>query len=310
MHTFVAGFKTAWPLVVAAMLGLVAYFHARGFSELISAELGAPVPMRRPAAPAALPSPTTNPAPILKRNPFDSTTGPLDGTPPLPPPVLPSAPRTLESAEKCTFGHVTTIVTAPDDYTFAAIKTQDGKSGLHRIGDTVAAHRVMRITRARVWLDEAGKACQMRLGDPIRVRKKPARKRTKRPTRKRRSKVMQLPGNIRKRIEKVSATRFRIERSAMDDIIEKQAQLLRRTRIRRVEGKDGVAGVRVRGVSRGTLLDSVGIQSGDVIRSINGYTLADPQKALEAYGRLQMADELTVQVERKGKLVSIAYEIM
>lgn len=45
---------------------------------------------------------------------------------------------------------------------------------------------------------------------------------------------------------------------------------------------------------------SSGAQDGDRLEQINGYDVADPDAALEAFSRLRTASELTVGVERRG----------
>ena len=59
----------------------------------------------------------------------------------------------------------------------------------------------------------------------------------------------------------------------------------------------------------GSLLDTLGMKDGDVMKSINGFDMSDPQKALEAYARLRSADRLTVAMERGGAPVNIDINI-
>ena len=53
----------------------------------------------------------------------------------------------------------------------------------------------------------------------------------------------------------------------------------------------------------------LGLESGDSLRSINGFSLTDPQKALEAYARLRTADHLSVAIERGGQLMTVDFII-
>jgi len=149
----------------------------------------------------------------------------------------------------------------------------------------------------------------MQLGDKVRRKQqsKPRSSQTRRRRRGRRS--ARLPASIASKIEQVSPTEFNIERSALDDILEKQAELMRRTRARPLRKDGQVVGMRVFGVRQGTLLETIGFQSGDVIHSINGFDLTDPEKALEAYGRLRTASDLSVKLSRRGEPMSISYHI-
>jgi general secretion pathway protein C len=72
------------------------------------------------------------------------------------------------------------------------------------------------------------------------------------------------------------------------------------------ETKDGqVVGVRLFGIRPDTLLGSLGIQNGDRLETINGFSMSSPEKALEAYTRLRAADGLNLQVNRRGQPTTI-----
>jgi len=311
MSWLVAWLERGWPVALCTLLLGVAYLQARGVSRLIGAALaeppttvgrGGPVPRWTQDRPSA--------EPILRRNPFDSITGPLDGSEVPAPAPSPSGPPPAQAdplaAPKCDFGHVTMILATEPNDGLVAIKTRDGKSQLCQLGHTVGEHQLVSIGWDRVWLNGTGERCQMRLGDEIKV-KKPRKKRKKRRGRKRRS--SRLPKAIASKIERVSATEYRVDRSAIDAILEQQAQLMRGARIRPVKQGDQVTGMRIARVSRGSLMQTVGIRRGDVIQSINGFSLTDPQKALEAYGRLRTADHLALQLMRGGKPVTIDFHI-
>jgi general secretion pathway protein C len=78
-------------------------------------------------------------------------------------------------------------------------------------------------------------------------------------------------------------------------------------RPRQVDGK--VVGFQLRRVPRGTLLDLLGLKSGDELKSINGFALTGPEKALQAYARLRTADAIVVTAVRNGKPLELEYRI-
>ena len=118
-----------------------------------------------------------------------------------------------------------------------------------------------------------------------------------------------LPKSISDKIHKVSDTEFNVERSVLEEVLEKQASLMRGVRLRPRKNGSDVMGLQVSRVRRGTLLNEVGLKNGDVIKGINGFDLTDPQKALEAYGRLRTASELELSLVRNGKPTSIEFHI-
>jgi general secretion pathway protein C len=111
------------------------------------------------------------------------------------------------------------------------------------------------------------------------------------------------------KITKVSDTEFTVERSLVDEILENQAELMRSARIVPEKEGDEVVGIRMFGIRSGSLLSHLGMQNGDRLESINGFQMTDPQKALEAYGRLRSADSLKVQINRKGTPMTLDFNI-
>jgi general secretion pathway protein C len=114
---------------------------------------------------------------------------------------------------------------------------------------------------------------------------------------------------LKNKIKKMSDTNFEIDRSAVDKILENQADLMKSARIV-PEQKDGkVVGLRLFGVRPETLLGQLGLTNGDRLESINGFDMGSPEKALEAYARLRTAESLTVNVNRRGTPTTIEYKI-
>lgn len=114
-----------------------------------------------------------------------------------------------------------------------------------------------------------------------------------------------IPQDIADKIKKISDTEYRVDRSVVDKVLENQAELMRSARII-PETKDGqVVGVRRFGIRPDTLLGSLGIQNGDRLETINGFSMSSPEKALEAYTRLRSAEGLKLQVNRRGQPVTV-----
>lgn len=101
-----------------------------------------------------------------------------------------------------------------------------------------------------------------------------------------------------------------VSRGAIDAALNNPATMMRRTTIF-PETRDGrVVGVRVFGIQPGDMLDSLGFENGDVLRSVNDLDVASPDHCLEAYTRLRRADRFEVSFERRGRLRSHIYAIV
>lgn len=317
-----------FPAVVLVLLALAAYFQAGAATELVGAALISPMPS---ASAGKVPghaargerSEPRSAQPIIDRNPFDSVTGPLNAKP-----IETPVPKAgdLETndplaATPCD-GIAAFIITESLDPLWSVAALQgagEPRPRMRRVGDDVAGKKVEFIgynpleDSPAVWLSGTGALCQVVL---FRTQQVPppvapgvpapaAEPATPAPSRG----ASPVPPEIASKIQKVSDTEFSIDRSVVDNILERQAELMKSARIV-PEQKDGkVVGVRLFGIRPDTLLGALGLQNGDRLETINGFNMASPEKALEAYARLRTASNLNVKVSRRGQPVSIDYRI-
>ena len=326
---FDALFKKYFTLVVLGLVALVAYFQASGTTALLGASLAEPAASTEPvAAPSkpTLPHKVRRTAePLIKRNPFDSVTGPLDAKPPPPVAAADPEPKVTDPLRCPVCSDVKVqIVTESDDpeWSFAALQGNgDPMPQLRRVGDDVGNREVAYIgfnpieASPAVWLKSGSDLCQALLfakqpevsaqpaaaapaAEPEAPAETPPPKGAK-----------PVPDDIKNKIQKVSDSEFHVDRSVVDRILADQAELMRSARIV-PEKKDGkVVGIRLFGIRQDTLLGTLGLQNGDRLETINGFDMASPEKALEAYARLRTANNLNVKINRRGQTQSIDYRI-
>jgi general secretion pathway protein C len=270
----------------------------------------------KPSA-SGLPTATTQHAttadPILGRNPFDSTTGPLNGRPPedvalAPPPDL-SDPF---AAPPCDGVKVLIITASSDpDWSFAALSPpgENQKSVLRRRGGEFNGKQVKFIGWDRVWFTNGGQLCQAEMFRPAGAPVVAAAPPPPPPAAAAAGGAGSVPPDIAKGIVRVSATEFNVDRGVVDKILENQAELMRQARIVPEQENGKVVGIRLFGVRPDTLLGTLGMENGDRLQTINGFDMTSPEKALEAYARLRTADHLTIQVNRRGQNMNLDYNI-
>jgi len=265
--------KRFFPLVVCALLALTAYFQASGIGQLLASAVSQGPPSAPAAAAGILANTTSNKSgkSILARNPFDSITGPLDGR-------IASLPPPQESSP------------SPD----GEPTDEDPACSFGRVL-LISASDDPEWSFASI--EEGGQRKLRRAGDEVGGHSK--KKRSSR----------QLPAAMVSKITKVSDTQFNVERSLVDELLQNQAQLMRSARIVPEKSGGEVVGIRLMRIRKGTLLSHLGMQNGDRLDSINGFSMGDPQKALEAYGRLRTADKLSVQINRKGSPMTLEFNI-
>ena len=313
-------------LVLVPLVMLAALLNAKGITQLVGVGLGADEkqlsapPLVSKAAPLASgqEAHATNADPILSRNPFDSVTGALnkkyvpEDSPAAAPPDL-SDPM---SAPPCEGVKVLVIAASSDpDWSFAALsgggagheKDKD-KSVLRRRGGEFSGKTVKFVGWDRIWMTSGSALCQAELfkGEQ---KTPPAGSAPPPPPPPAGGGPSSLDPSIAKGISKVSATEFNIDRGVVDKILENQADLMRQARIVPEQENGKVVGIRLFGVRPDTLLGVLGMENSDRLQTINGFDMASPEKALEAYARLRTADHLTVQVNRRGQNTNLDYNI-
>jgi general secretion pathway protein C len=310
--------------VVLGMVAMAAYFQAAGAMQLVGTAMlpdRATLTVAPKAAPSAAPAaPKVRSAePILARNPFDSVTGPLNAKPAAE--ALSQAQPDLSNplqAPRCE-GITVTIVTESTDpaWSIAAMRAPgDAVSKLRRVGDQIGSAQIAFIGfnifegRPSVWLTEGARLCQSLMFAPP-VAAAPPGAASAPPT------PGQPPGapsplasEIASKIQKLSPTEFNIDRAVVEKVLENQAELMKSARIVPEKGADGnVVGVRLFGIRPDTLLGTLGFQNGDRLETINGFNMASPEKALEAYARLRTAPNLNIKVNRRGQPVNMDMHI-
>jgi general secretion pathway protein C len=314
--------------IILATLALCAFFLAQGTTRVLASELLEPDAAGPKPAPARVATAepgfgrTRDPAIILRRNIFDSTRGDLTAEP-LPSVVLgpdgepveewdPSQPPPLCTGNLRLVGSV--MSPGYPDWSFAAIAgTSGGKTLLYREGTDVDGSRVLAVYPSRVVMSGSRGPCQL-----LMFKEDESGMRVQVP-----APVARSPGSsavdarnaglsdeeLSDGIEKLSDTRFNIQRSLVDKVLANQGSLMRTARVIPHEENGRVVGVKLYGIRRNSLLGHLGIRNGDMLRTINGYDMTSPDSALEAYSGLRSADKLTLAVKRQNNEMTIEYNI-
>jgi general secretion pathway protein C len=207
-------------------------------------------------------------------------------------------------------GVVASITTESSDAVWSAAALRvagESRGRLRRVGDDVAGKTVSyigfngRAGSPAVWLSSGSELCQVLLfyPEPLLV-SEGAHVAISAST---------VPREIESRIQRLSNSKFRIDRRAVDAILADQSALMNGVRVT-PERRDGkTVGLRLINIRENSLLHEIGLKSGDRIESINGFDIADPERALEAYARLRLAPKLELVLNRRGAPLEIEYLI-
>jgi len=111
-------------------------------------------------------------------------------------------------------------------------------------------------------------------------------------------------------LEKISDNEFEIDGLLLDSILDNSAAFSRGARIVPSIKNGKPNGFKLYAIRPSSVFANLGLMNGDTIHAINGYYLTSPDKALEIYTKIREADEVTVDLTRRGKPVRILYRIM
>lgn len=324
--------------IILTTLMLSAVFLARGTTSLVAGSLLPPQPVARSgsAGPVAPPpgSETPDAHAILARNIFDPTVGPL-----WPPKVTvdPNAPSTEsaaapppnqeyvrgESYPPCE-GSTKVMASLYSDkfpeWSFASLSNGSEAALLYRLGGRFDEKEIVDIVPKGVVFRQAnGQLCSALMFAPPRppgalaANAPPPVAPTIPPAA---SAAAGLPGaggiteaEMDANIHAVSDTKFSVKKTFVDKILMNQAAIMSSARIVPHEENGQVVGVKLYGIRRNSLLGKLGLQNGDLMRTINGFEMSSPDTALEAYARLRSASNLTVAVVRRGQPMNVQYDI-
>lgn len=300
---------------VFALIGVTAFLQARALTLLLGSRLLANSfsPRARTSAwPAAAGAAGVSAAPIRESRGLESR----PRSPRLGSPNSPSGVANLTDPLKAPTceGLTVFIVTESGDRLWSAATLHaagEPHARMRRVGDHVADRLVEfigfnpRAGSPAVWLSNSGGLCQSLLQQPPPVVPVGA------PAQAVARKALEsdLTRQVAAKIARVSDNEFNVDRSAIEQILENQAELLRFVRVA-PEMEDGRAvGLRLLDVRPRSVLTELGFRSGDRIESINGFNVAIPERALEAFAVLRRASNLDIKIRRGSSSVNVAYNV-
>ena len=314
-------------VLVLATLAICALLCAQGATALLAervlgTEDGArPAPSRKTVA-ASRTQRRRDPGVILRRNIFDSALGDLSKAPSedsdLPVGDLPAGE--VEATCSGAMRVIGTVVIPGDlERSVAAIVGTDKKAGLHYGGTEVEGSRIRAIHSDAVLLQAQSGLCRIAMFEVAGAAKKPAfRPATKTGVKKKEpaTKASDTTRNaglthqeMVEGIERINDRNFNLSRSMLNKVLDNAGKIIGIAAVApKIENGESI-GMEIRGIRPHTLLTKIGIQNGDIIESVNGQSLSNPDAALGAYTTLRTADKFTLSVRRDGKSMMINYNL-
>lgn len=236
---------------------------------------------------------------ILQRNLFNASL--LAGTAPIDEPVAEDLEETMLPLRL-----LGTVAASRQEFSWAAVEDQDErKTVVVRVDDALNRATVKRIDRRRIVLSENGVLRELTLEDE--VSDSPPQARVSLP-RGSRSMARARPSSPRKRAaarrmaEQMAAgqarSAVRVQRKQVDEVVRNPANLLSQARILPKYEEGEMVGLQVNAIKPGSLLEEIGMKSGDVITKLNGMAVESPEDSARVLAELAESDDFTLDVDR------------
>ena len=158
----------------------------------------------------------------------------------------------------------------------------------------------------RVWIQSGGPRCALKLHEGLREGIEATGDRNPPPEA---APPWQVPESIVQAIEKRSETEYRVTRSGLSAIFDNGAMLLSGLRLIPVKKSERDLSIQLEYVPVDSLLERLGVQSGDQLVSLNGSRCESPSATLEALSRARAGDRLVARLERNGESFEIEISV-
>jgi general secretion pathway protein C len=192
-------------------------------------------------------------------------------------------------------------VSGDPDEAYAVIeKSQNRKQALYREGDSIENARIKKILRNTVVLNVNGK-------DEILVIKEDknrSRRSSYRPGDRPEPDMMEnMPAPYSE------SDALTIDRNKVNSALKNINQLMSQVKVR-PHFKDGKPnGLMLSHIRQNSIFMDMGLQSGDIVKGVNGNAIESVDDALKFYENLKSSSSVQLQIERQGEPMSVDYQI-
>jgi hypothetical protein len=217
-------------------------------------------------------------------------------------PIRPPAPK-----GSCSGVEVRLITESADPaWAFASLSPAPGERAVIRhVGERIGDFRVSKIEWDRVWLTGNGGRCAASMHLGAREANEDvtgARGRRRLPPDERRAAApWRLSGELSNGIEKLTETSFAVDKGLVPAIFDQAGALLAGVRIEPVRDQDAVVGFELGEVRADSLLERLGVETGDRVLAIDATPARDLASIVKALAAARERDLLVASLERGGE---------
>ena len=110
-------------------------------------------------------------------------------------------------------------------------------------------------------------------------------------------------------VRQVASNRWSVSRDELIKVASSPNELLAQVKVTPYKEAGQVKGFILTDVKKESLAESLGVQSGDIIKKVEGQELEGVPRAIQIYREVKNRQIISVEVERDGQPVTLTYEI-
>ncbi len=110
-------------------------------------------------------------------------------------------------------------------------------------------------------------------------------------------------------IKKIDDSTYEIDKSLVEKVLLNPMAIAKGARVVPAMNNGKPDGFKLYAIRPNSAFAKLGLTNGDTLKQINGFELTSADKALEVYTKLREATSLEVEVQRRGKPVTLKYTI-
>jgi len=118
-----------------------------------------------------------------------------------------------------------------------------------------------------------------------------------------------LQASIDNGIKKIDDNNYEIDRSLVDKVLANPMAVAKGARVVPAVKNGKPDGFKLYAIRPTSVYAKLGLSNGDTLQAINGFELTSADKALEVYTKLRESTRLQVEVTRRGKPMTLTYQI-
>lgn len=115
---------------------------------------------------------------------------------------------------------------------------------------------------------------------------------------------------VDKGTRKIDDTHYEIKESLIDAILANPMAIAKGARVVPAMKNGKAAGIKLYAIRPTSFYAKIGFANGDTVKSINGMELTSADKGLEIYTKLRDAKKLEIEIDRRGKPMTLAITIV